>query len=74
MMLRWASLVLHWETSKNQSRITQGNTEANPREHLKAISLHSGKTIEARTAKDPSAEIDKAAVYELPCALQEPIE
>lgn len=46
------------------------NTEAKPREHLKEISLRSGKTIEARTAQGPSAEMKREALQEGPNALQ----
>lgn len=46
------------------------NTEANPRERLKAISPRSGKTIEARTAQGPSAEMKREALQEGPNALQ----
>lgn len=50
------------------------NTKANLREHLKAILLRSGKTIETRTDQSPSVEMKRAVVQEGPSALEEPIE
>lgn len=51
----------------------QSNTEANLGEHLKVISLCSGKTIEERTAHGPSTEMKRTNVEEGPSASQEPI-
>lgn len=49
------------------------NIEANPREHMKAISLRNGKAIEERAAQGPSAEMKRAVVQEGPSAIEEPI-
>lgn len=50
------------------------NPEANLREHMKAISLCSGKSIEAKAAWGPSTETKKAVVQEDPSAIEEPVE
>ena len=41
------------------------NTEANSREHLKAISLRSGKLVETKAEKSPSVEENKVVLQEV---------
>ncbi|XP_039126983.1 uncharacterized protein LOC120263159 [Dioscorea cayenensis subsp. rotundata] len=50
------------------------NTENNPREHLKAVTLRSGKQVEARAKEGSSTEHDGVAVREDPMSSESLVE
>ena len=47
------------------------NSETNPREHLKAVSLRSGKQFEARAKEGPGASNEEVAVREDPSSSED---